>query len=291
MKLTGPDAVPPPASSSFDERIGDRLVPVPDPNLNSIPSVRASDRIESIVSCTELMKQAEHCGAFSKPQLNHTGLLNAAFWYTRRCFRSSLNACRSSSVAKYLFDRAQSVIVSTTRPISCLTLRSRSGMPICPRKYFETTMLVACCDQSFGISTSRCSNTISPRSLPIAAARISHSTSSNGSTPASVKNLVNERPGDADARAFARGLSASTNGGAAELPLLSTDCWPAPAACIAARSFMKSPSPTRRTPPRVPPTKLDIGLAVATRSWEVSRGTPFRYGGQICARLGRLSSV
>src|SRR5579872_3391262 len=79
MKLTGPDAVPPPASSSFEERIVDRFVPVPDPNLKSIPSVRASVRIESIVSRTELMKQAEHCGAFSKPRLNHTGLLNAAF--------------------------------------------------------------------------------------------------------------------------------------------------------------------------------------------------------------------
>src|SRR5713226_808882 len=79
MNDTGPDAVPPPASSSRDDRIGDRLVPVPDPNLNSMPSVRASVRIESIVSLTELMKQAEHCGAFSKPQLNHTGLLNAAF--------------------------------------------------------------------------------------------------------------------------------------------------------------------------------------------------------------------
>src|SRR5471030_1679928 len=146
MNDTGPDAVPPPARSDLEERIGDRLVPVPDPNLNSIPSVRASVRIESIVSCTELMKQAEHCGAFSKPQLNHTGLLNAAFWYTRMCFKSSLNACRSSSAAKYLFDRAQFVIVSTTRPMSCLTLRSRSGVPIWPRKYLETTMLVACCD-------------------------------------------------------------------------------------------------------------------------------------------------
>src|SRR6266404_5814382 len=57
MNDTGPDAVPPPASNSLEERIGDRLVPVPDPNLNSIPSVRASDRIESIVSWTELMKQ------------------------------------------------------------------------------------------------------------------------------------------------------------------------------------------------------------------------------------------
>ena len=46
--------------------------------------------------------------------------------------------------------RAQPVMVSTTRPISCLTLRSRSGVPIWPRKYFETTMLVACCDQNLG---------------------------------------------------------------------------------------------------------------------------------------------
>src|SRR6187401_2446049 len=119
MNDTGPEAVPPPARSSADERIADRLLPVPDPYLKSIPSVLASPRIESIVSCTELMKQAEHWGAFSKPQLNHTGLLNAAFWYTRMCFRSSLNACRSSSVAKYLCAPAHSVIVLTTRPMSC----------------------------------------------------------------------------------------------------------------------------------------------------------------------------
>src|SRR3984893_6895420 len=212
MNDTGPDAVPPPASSSFEERIGDRFVPVPDPNLNSIPSVLARVRIESIVSCTELMKQAEHCGAFSNPQLNQTGLLNAAFWYTRMCFRSSLNACRSSALAKYLFARPHSVIVVTTRPMSCFTLRSRSGVPICPRKYFETTMLVACCDQDFGISTSRCSNTTSPRSFPITAARSSHSTSSNGSVglvgPSVVKNRGNDRPGaDAAAFDFARGCS------------------------------------------------------------------------------------
>src|SRR4026208_303694 len=176
MNDTGPDAVPPPASSSFDERIGERFVPVPDPNLKSIPSVRARVRMESIVSWTELMKQAEHCGAFSNPQLNQTGLLNAAFWYTRMCFRSALNACRSSSVAKYLFAFAHIVIVSTTRPMSCLTLRARSGVPIWPRKYLETTILVACCDQKLGISTSRCSNTTVPRSLPITAERISHST-------------------------------------------------------------------------------------------------------------------
>src|SRR5947207_1608166 len=79
MNETGPDAVPPPASSSRDDRIAERFEPVPDPNLKSIPSVFARPRIDSIVSCTELMKHAEHCGAFSKPQLNQTGLLKAAF--------------------------------------------------------------------------------------------------------------------------------------------------------------------------------------------------------------------
>src|SRR3954465_8474405 len=79
MNDTGPDAVPPPASSSCDERIEERFEPVPDPNLKSIPSVFARPRIDSIVSCTALMKHAEHCGAASKPQLNHTGLLNEPF--------------------------------------------------------------------------------------------------------------------------------------------------------------------------------------------------------------------
>src|SRR5918996_2428676 len=116
MNDTGPEAVPPPASNSFDERIADRLLPVPDPYLNSIPSVFASVRIESIVSSTELMKHAEHCGALSKPQLNHTGLLNAAFWYTSRCFSSAENACSASSFAKYFCSRAHRVIVSATRP-------------------------------------------------------------------------------------------------------------------------------------------------------------------------------
>src|SRR5215210_6611041 len=106
MNDTGPDAVPPPASSSFDERIADRLLPVPEPYLKSIPSVFARLRMESIVSSTELMKHAEHCGAFSKPQLNHTGLLNDAFWYTSKCLSSWLNASSASSPAKYFWSFA-----------------------------------------------------------------------------------------------------------------------------------------------------------------------------------------
>src|SRR6185369_10441103 len=80
MNETGPDAVPPPASSSCDDLIADRFDPVPDPNLNSIPSVFARPRIDSIVSWTELMKHAEHCGRGSMPTLNQTGELKEAIW-------------------------------------------------------------------------------------------------------------------------------------------------------------------------------------------------------------------
>ena len=61
MKETGPDAVPPPDSCSLDERRTDRLVPVPLPNLKSMPSVLARSRIDSIESWTELMKHADAC--------------------------------------------------------------------------------------------------------------------------------------------------------------------------------------------------------------------------------------
>src|SRR5215813_13936790 len=62
IKLSGPLAVPPPLRVSLDDRSGERLVPVPDPHLKSMPSVLAKVRMESSESCTELMKQAEHCG-------------------------------------------------------------------------------------------------------------------------------------------------------------------------------------------------------------------------------------
>src|SRR5262245_51990165 len=85
MNETGPEAIPPPDSCSLEERMGERLLPAPEPHLNSIPSVLARSRIEPIVSSTELMKHAEHCGFASTPQLNHTGELNAIIWLRRRC--------------------------------------------------------------------------------------------------------------------------------------------------------------------------------------------------------------
>ena len=100
MNETGPLAVPPPAIFSRDDRIVDRLLPAPEPNLNSIASVLARSMMLVIESWTELMKQAEHCGLASIPTLNQTGELKLIFWWTRRWVSSALNVARSWSVAK-----------------------------------------------------------------------------------------------------------------------------------------------------------------------------------------------
>src|SRR3990170_3158688 len=97
MKDTGPEAVPPPASDSREDRRTERLEPVPEPYLNSIPSVLARSRIESIESRTELMKQAEHCGRASIPTLNQTGELKETIWWRSRWQSSCSNACSESA--------------------------------------------------------------------------------------------------------------------------------------------------------------------------------------------------
>ncbi len=85
----------------MEERRTERLVPVPDPNLNSIPSVLASSRMDSMVSSTELMKQAEACWARpGTPMLNHTGLLKEACCVIRSQRSSSSQVAASSSLAK-----------------------------------------------------------------------------------------------------------------------------------------------------------------------------------------------
>ena len=100
MKETGPEARPPLDSCSRELRMVERLVPVPDPHLKSIPSVLASVRMESMVSSTELMKHAEHCGCFSTPQLNQTGELNAAYWWSSRKVSSPRKVSAASWSAK-----------------------------------------------------------------------------------------------------------------------------------------------------------------------------------------------
>src|SRR5438034_3065476 len=48
MKLTGPDAVPPPASPSLEERRRERLIPDPDPPLKIVPSSTYQLRIDDM---------------------------------------------------------------------------------------------------------------------------------------------------------------------------------------------------------------------------------------------------
>ena len=51
----------------------ERLIPEPEPPRKIVPSLVFQPRIDSIVSSTLRMKQAEHCGCSSKPTLNQTG--------------------------------------------------------------------------------------------------------------------------------------------------------------------------------------------------------------------------
>ena len=100
MKETGPEAVPPAERDSVEERREERLDPVPEPNLKSIPSVLARSRMEAIESPTALMKQADACGFSSTPTLNQTGELKLATWFTRIAASSSRKASRSAAVRK-----------------------------------------------------------------------------------------------------------------------------------------------------------------------------------------------
>src|SRR5713101_3751921 len=207
MKLTGPEAMPPPDSVSLLPRSEEKFVPVPEPHLNSIPSVFARSMIEPMLSCTELMKHAEHCGFGCTPTLNHTGELKAIFCSTSRCVSSSRNASRDAMSAKYPPYSPHRTMVFTTRPISCRTDPSRCGVPGFPWKYLLVTMFVAVCDQLLGTSTSSCRKIVTPFSFPISAVRFSHSTASKGDFFPSVKYRWKLRPFPAPPAAFSAALS------------------------------------------------------------------------------------
>src|SRR3954466_1410648 len=100
MNDTGPDAVPPEESSSFDERIRDRFNPAPEPPLKISPSSRYQLRIESIVSSTARMKHAETCCGDAVPTLNQTGELKLNTWCKSMCVSSCSKTSASSGVAK-----------------------------------------------------------------------------------------------------------------------------------------------------------------------------------------------
>src|SRR3954465_3494067 len=100
MNDTGPEAVPPEESNSFTERIRERFSPAPEPPLKMKPSSLYQLRIESIVSSTDRMKQAETCCGDAVPTLNHTGELKLKTWCTSMCFSSWSKISASSSEAK-----------------------------------------------------------------------------------------------------------------------------------------------------------------------------------------------
>ena len=75
-------------------------MPEPEPPRKIRPSLVFQSRIDSIVSSTERMKQALHCGCSSKPTLNQTGELNAAIWCSRMYVSSASKASPSSTEAK-----------------------------------------------------------------------------------------------------------------------------------------------------------------------------------------------
>src|SRR3954449_13348525 len=98
MKLTGPEAVPPEESSSFEERMRERLSPAPEPPLKISPSSRYQFRIESIVSSTARMKQALTCCGALVPTLNQTGELKLNTW----CRSIQVSSCSKISASPSL---------------------------------------------------------------------------------------------------------------------------------------------------------------------------------------------
>ncbi len=100
MKLTGPEAVPPLLSSSRDERIRDRLTPLPEPPLKIRPSSLYQSRIESIESSTARMKHADTCWGEAVPTLNQTGELKLNTWCSSIQVSSSAKISASAEPPK-----------------------------------------------------------------------------------------------------------------------------------------------------------------------------------------------
>ena len=144
MKLTGPEAVPPPLSSSCEERMRDRLTPAPEPPLKMMPSSVYQLRIESIVSSTARMKQALPCWgtpvhADVEPHRRVEGRLLVDD-EVLELVREDLGLLVVDEVAVLDPPRGDRV----DHPVGHLASdHSRSAVPRVPRKYFWARMLVA----------------------------------------------------------------------------------------------------------------------------------------------------
>src|SRR5215469_9755198 len=195
MKLTGPDAVPPLDSSSWLDRMRERLTPAPAPPLKIRPSSLYQSRIDSIESSTERMKHALHCWGEDVPTLNQTGELKLNTWWSSIQVSSWSKISASTCDAKYPNSSPARRYVLTTRSRSWRRLHSRCGVPSAPRKYFVVTMFVALTVQKSGNSTPRCSKLTEPsRQFVMMTSRRSQVTSSYGCTSAVVQTRSMVRP-------------------------------------------------------------------------------------------------
>ena len=140
----------------------ERLTPAPEPPLKMVPSSVYQLRIESIESSTDRMKHAEACwGTPATPMLNQTGELKAAFWWTMRCFSSSLNL-GLLVVLEVAVLQAPDVMVSTTRSMTWRSEYSRSGVPSGAPEVLLGQDVGGVELQVSGTSTSSCSKAIEP---------------------------------------------------------------------------------------------------------------------------------
>ena len=128
MKETGPEAVPPLASGSIEPRMFERLMPEPEPPRKIMPSLVFQSRIDSIVSSTERMKQARALRALLEADVEPDRRVERRHLVQQDVGELGLEGVarprrwRSSRAA-----RPQPAIVPATRPIICLTERSRVG--------------------------------------------------------------------------------------------------------------------------------------------------------------------
>ena len=180
MKLTGPDAVPPPDIFSRLDRMVERLEPAPEPNLNSIASVLARSMMLDIVSWTELIeaRRALRVG-FDADVEPDTAKSKLIFWWTSRWVSFGLERAEvffSREVVLLLGPHGDGVDDSIDQLADAGL--AVGGVEVAVEVLADDDVELRSSLQNAGTSTFFCSKTLTPFSLPIAAVRISHSISS-----------------------------------------------------------------------------------------------------------------
>ncbi len=170
------------------ERKGERLVPVPEPYLKSMPSVLASPRMLSIESCTELMKHAEHCGCVSTPTLNQTGRVEGRLLAQQQVGELGVEglAVRLGGEVAALLAPAGDGVDHARHQLA--DARLALGVPRRSAEVLAGDDVGGQHRPGLGdLDIPRCSKTTLPSSPLIEAVRSSHAISSAGSTPGVVK--------------------------------------------------------------------------------------------------------